>query len=104
MLASSPWRNPQKQQAGYVLLVLLLMCSLIVISLAVAAPSIAFSIKRDREQELIHRGVEYGRAIRVYYHRNGGYPTSLDQLQQREGVRYLRHAYTDPDRTGQSKC
>ena len=78
------------------LLVLLLMCSLMVIALAVAAPSIAFSIKRDREQELIHRGVEYGRAIRVYYRRNGGYPTSVEQLQQREGVRYLRHAYKDP--------
>ena len=31
-------------------------------------------MKRDREEEMIHRGTEYARAIKKYYKKFGRYP------------------------------
>lgn len=83
-------------QAGYVLLVLLLFLSLLVIAAAAVAPSIGVAIQRDREEELIHRGVQYTRAIRKFTRKFGHYPASLDELQNSNGQRFLRRKYKDP--------
>ena len=40
---------------------------LLVLSLAVAAPQVAKSIQRDRDLETFHRGMQYRRAIELYY-------------------------------------
>ena len=83
-------------EAGYVLLVLLLFMSLMVIAALAVAPSIAVGIQRDREEELIHRGVQYTRAIRKFTRKFGHYPANLDELQSSNGQRFLRRKYTDP--------
>ncbi len=70
--------------------------ALILISLAVAAPRIAKSIQRDKELELIHRGEQYKRAIKLYYRKFGSYPSSIDQLMNTNNIRFLRKRYTDP--------
>jgi hypothetical protein len=59
-------------------------------------PTIAFEIRRDREQEMIHRGVQYSRAIRNYYKKFGRYPTRLEDLDNTNNLRYLRKHYKDP--------
>jgi hypothetical protein len=59
-------------------------------------PTIAFEIRRDREQEMIHRGVQYSRAIRSYYKKFGRYPTRLEDLDNTNNLRYLRKHYKDP--------
>ncbi len=79
---------------------------LLVLMLAVAVMTIAFlevaqnyrrMILRDREVEMIHRGVQYERAIRRYYRKNNStYPTSIEQLENSNKVRYLRKRYKDP--------
>ena len=57
---------------------------------------IDFEIRRDQEQEMIHRGVQYSRAIRGYYKKFGRYPTRLEDLDNTNNLRYLRKHYKDP--------
>src|SRR5579863_9298494 len=83
-------------ERGYVLLTLLLFVALLTIAAAVAAPSIAFRIKRDREEELVHRGVQYSRAIRNFSKKTGRYPARLEELQDANGLKFIRKLYKDP--------
>jgi hypothetical protein len=55
-----------------------------------------FEMQRDQEQEMIHRGVQYSRAIRGYYKKFGRYPTRLEDLENTNNLRYLRKRYKDP--------
>jgi type II secretory pathway pseudopilin PulG len=86
-------RSPE---SGYVLLTLLLVVALLIVGMAAIVPSIAFQIRRDREEELIHRGVQYSRAIRAYFKKFGRYPTTLEDLESANNQRYLRKRYKDP--------
>lgn len=85
--------NPE---SGFILLAVLFMVALVLIALAVAAPRIAASIQRDREDELMHRGLEYRHAIKLYYKKFGRYPASIDQLENTNNIRFLRKRYVDP--------
>jgi type II secretory pathway pseudopilin PulG len=89
-------RRLRQSEDGYVLLTMLLAVSLIIIFAAAALPTIIFTIRRDREQEMIHRGVQYSRAIRLYYKKFGRYPTRLEDLDNTNNLRYLRKHYKDP--------
>jgi type II secretory pathway pseudopilin PulG len=86
----------ERNDRGYVLLSLLLLVAVMIVVAAVAAPKIAFTIKRDRERELIHRGVQYTRAIRAFSRKFGRFPNSIDELQNANGQRFLRRRYKDP--------
>jgi len=83
-------------QRGYVLLAVLLVLALILLATLAAAPRLAQQIRRDREQELIHRGTQYARAIKRYYKKFGHYPASLSQLEDTNHLRFLRRRYKDP--------
>lgn len=86
----------RRREDGHVLLTLLLIVSLMTIAATAILPTIAFEIKRDREEEMIHRGVQYSRAIRSYFKKFGRYPTSLENLDNTNNLRYLRKHYKDP--------
>jgi type II secretory pathway pseudopilin PulG len=83
-------------ERGYILLTLLLIVSLMIIMAAVIVPTITFEIRRDKEEELIHRGVQYSRAIRAYYKKFGSYPARIEQLESTNNLRFLRKRYKDP--------
>lgn len=83
-------------QKGYLLLAVMLLITLMLIVLAAEAPRIAQQIKREKEEELVHRGKEYAIAIKKFYHKNGTYPLSLDQLESTNNLRFLRRRYKDP--------
>jgi len=88
--------RPCRRQEGYVLLTLLLMIALMgIFAVAVLIP-IKFQLKRDQETEMIHRGVQYSRAIRNYYKKLGRYPTRLEDLDSTNNMRFLRKHYKDP--------
>lgn len=74
----------------------MLVVALLAIAASVALPEISFNIRRDREQEMVHRGVQYSRAIRAYFKKYGRYPTRLDDLDNTNNLRYLRKHYKDP--------
>jgi type II secretory pathway pseudopilin PulG len=83
-------------QKGYLLLSLMLLITIMLIMLAIEAPRIAQQIKREKEDELIFRGKEYATAIKRFYHKNGTYPLSLEQLEDTNHLRFLRKRYKDP--------
>jgi type II secretory pathway pseudopilin PulG len=96
---SSARQSPQRSrrdEGGYILLTLLFMVTLLVVAAAAILPTVAFNIRRDREQELIHRGVQYSRAIRAYYKKFGRYPTRMEDLESTNNLRFLRKRYKDP--------
>ena len=51
---------------------------------------------RDREEEMIHRGVQYSRAIRAYYRKFNRFPAKIEDLENTNQVRFLRKRYKDP--------
>src|SRR3984957_3363772 len=93
MASNSHTRRGEK---GYILLALLLIVALMIIATAIILPSITFEIRRNREEELVHRGVQYSRAIRAYYKKFGRYPTKIEDLESSNNLRFLRKRYKDP--------
>ena len=89
-------RAHRNGEQGYVLLTMLLMIAVMGIMAATLVTSIKFDIKRDREEEMIHRGVQYSRAIRAYYKKFGRYPASIENLENTNQMRFLRKRYKDP--------
>ena len=85
-----------RNEEGFLLLGVLVMVLLLTIALAVAAPRIAESIRRDKEEETIHRGKQYARAIQMYFGKYNRYPNSIDQLMKTDNMRFLRKRYKDP--------
>lgn len=94
-------------QSGYVLLILLLSVALLSIGFLLAVQKIEFQVKRDREEELIHRGVQYSRAVRRFFKKTGRYPTRIEELESTNNLRFLRKRYKDPmnrdPKTGQER-
>jgi hypothetical protein len=92
----------RSKESGYVLLAVMLTLTLMLILLSVEAPRIAQQIKRDKEEEMIHRGKDYATAVKRFVHKNGGrYPASVEQLENTNHIRFLRKKYVDP-MTGES--
>jgi len=99
MLTSKTVRRGTRRrrgEAGYLLITLMLFVTLLVIAATAVLADLKRQIERDREEEMIHRGVQYTRAIRRYYRKTGTYPTTLDQLENTPGMRFLRKRYKDP--------
>src|ERR1700737_925447 len=88
--------HPSQRQRGYILLTLMLVVALLAIAALAVAPDLAFETRRDREEELIHRGVQYSRAVRAYFKKFGRYPTKLEDLESANNLRFLRKRYKDP--------
>ena len=85
-----------RRESGYLLLAVLLLMALMIIAATVEAPRLVQQIKRDREEEMIHRGTEYARAIKKYYKKFGRYPATLEQLDNTNQIRFVRKHYKDP--------
>jgi type II secretory pathway pseudopilin PulG len=83
-------------EQGYILLTLMFLATLVIISLAAVAPQLTQQLKRDQEEELIHRGVQYSRAIQHFYKKTGRYPVRLEELDNFNNIRFLRKHYKDP--------
>jgi type II secretory pathway pseudopilin PulG len=84
------------RDSGHLLLAILLLMAMMVIAATYEAPRIVQQMKRDREEEMIHRGTEYARAIKKFYKKFGRYPTTLEQLDNTNNIRFIRRRYKDP--------
>jgi type II secretory pathway pseudopilin PulG len=99
MSANMKQNSPQsgsRHEEGFLLLGVLFMILIIMMVLAIAAPKMAESIRRDKEIETVHRGKQYARAIKIYYAKYGRYPNTIDQLVKSDNQRFLRKRYLDP--------
>jgi len=92
----NPMRRRKPSEEGYILIAVIFMLAILVIALAVAAPSIRKDIQRDREIETMHRGKQYVRGIKMYYKKFGAYPPTVDALVNTNEIRFLRKKYIDP--------
>jgi len=95
-LAIPKFRCRRQGEQGYILLMLLFFLTLLIVAMAAAVPYAKVAIKRDKEEELIHRGTQYARAIGRYYKRFGRYPANIEQLENTNNMRFLRKRYKDP--------
>jgi type II secretory pathway pseudopilin PulG len=89
-------QTSNRGQRGYILLFLLLTVALLSIGFLALVRNLEFQSKRDREEELIHRGVQYSRAVRRYFKKFGRYPTKIEDLEDTNNIRFLRKRYKDP--------
>ena len=89
-------QRSRREDSGYMLLVLMLAVAVLMITMLGVARNYRRSILRDREVEMIHRGEQYERAVKRYYHKFGNYPASIEQLENTNKVRFLRKKYKDP--------
>jgi type II secretory pathway pseudopilin PulG len=78
------------------MLYLMFAVALLALSLVTILPALKFERQRDQEAEMVHRGVQYSRAVRRYFRKFGGYPPSLDTLEGANNIRFLRKRYKDP--------
>jgi hypothetical protein len=74
----------------------MLFVALLAIGSLALVQSIEQQIKRDREEELIHRGVQYSRAVQHYFKKFGRYPAKIEDLESTNNIRFLRRRYKDP--------
>jgi len=86
----------QNSQRGYMLITLMLALALITIGLLTVLPEIGQQIRRDREEEMRHRGTAYMRAIQHFYKKFGRYPSRIEELENTNNIRFIRKRYTDP--------
>jgi type II secretory pathway pseudopilin PulG len=89
-------RRRQRSQQGYIMMALTLAVTLVLIGIAAGLEALSADLQRQREEELLHRGAQYARAIRKYYQKFGVYPVTLDQLESANDLRFLRRRYADP--------
>jgi type II secretory pathway pseudopilin PulG len=88
----------KRGEGGYALLMAVFLMTVMLIATITAAPSIRTERQREKEEEMIWRGKQYVRAIKLYYRKNGKFPTNLDDLikPKNGSLRYLRQDYKDP--------
>jgi len=86
------------KQRGYALLMMVFFTLLLMLAATAAAPRILTQGKREKEEEMIWRGKQYVRAIKLYYRKTGKFPTSIDDLTKPKlgSLRFLRQPYKDP--------
>ena len=88
--------HSRRSQEGYALLVLLATSAVLLAALALSIPRMAMQVQRLKEERLIQRGEQYSRAIKLYYRQHRKYPARLEDLEDTDGVRYLRGRPSDP--------
>ena len=85
----------RKGERGYTLAALLVAVTVLNIGLAIALPVWSKKIQREKEEELIARGLQYAQAIQVFQTRFGRLPLKLEELIEVE-PRSMRQLWDDP--------
>lgn len=88
----------RKREGGYALLLVVFLTAILLISTMSIGLRILTEGRRQKEQEMIWRGKQYTRGIKMYYRKFGRFPTSMDNLTkpQNGNIRFMRQPYTDP--------
>lgn len=89
--ASGSGRAP----AGYTLIVLVIAVAVLNILVAASLPYWSHVIQRDKEEELVARGLQYAEAIRLYQMKYQHPPVRLDELILGK-PRFIRQLWKDP--------
>ncbi len=88
------------RQSGYTLLAMVFLVAVVLVAVMAATPVILTEGKREREEEMVWRGQQYARGIRLYFRKYGRYPQSLEDVTKRkDNIHFMRKAYKDPMNT-----
>ena len=87
--------GPRKGRGGYTLVALLIGITVASILIASVLPLASAQAQREREAELIFRGLQYAEGIRVFRRRFGRYPNTLKELLEAK-PRSIRKLWKDP--------
>jgi hypothetical protein len=87
-----------RRESGYAYLMVMFLVLVMIIGSQVALKNLLTEGRRLREDDMIWRGNQYARAIRLYFRKTGHYPQSLDDLKTGlPELNFLRlAAYKDP--------
>jgi hypothetical protein len=98
MIAGRPRTAGKRTESGYALLLVVFLATLLLVMVIAASPNILTEGRRQNETEMIWRGKQYARGIKLYYRKMGRFPTSLDDLTKPKigNLRFMRQAYKDP--------
>jgi len=88
-------RSLRRRDEAFTLVTLIVLLTLISIVVAAALPLWSHQIQRDKEEELIFRGLQYAEAIRLFQTQFGRYPLQLEELLELE-PRRIRQLWKDP--------
>ncbi|HYG62839.1 MAG TPA: hypothetical protein VEL74_09680 [Thermoanaerobaculia bacterium] len=87
--------HPGRGESGYNLVVLIVIITVMNVMVAAALPLWSGAIQRDKEEELIFRGLQYAEAIRVFQNKQSRLPVRLEELIEAE-PRAIRQLWKDP--------
>ena len=87
--------GPRKGRGGYTLVALLVGITVASILIAAVLPLASAQAQREREAELIFRGLQYAEGIRIFRRRFGRFPNSLKELLEVK-PRSVRKLWKDP--------
>src|SRR5260370_22267047 len=98
MNAGRPQMAGKRGERGYALLVVIFLTTVLLISTMVIAPNILTEGRREKEKEMIWRGKQYTRGVKLYYRKMARFPTKLDDLTKPKlgSLRFMRPAYNTP--------
>ena len=85
----------RRGEDGYNLVILIVLITVLNVMVAVALPLWSYTIRREKEEEAIFRGLQYAEAIRVFRQRFGRYPVKLEELMEVE-PRSIRQLWSEP--------
>jgi hypothetical protein len=88
----------RNKQGGYALLIVVCITALLLIATMSIGLRILTEGRRQKELDMIWRGKQYTRGIKLYYQKYGRFPTSMDDLTKPKvgNLRFMRQAYKDP--------
>ena len=91
-------RTVAKAQSGFAMMMVMFLTTIVLLGAIAAAPFIRTERQREKEEEMIWRGKQYVRGIKLYYRKTGRFPTSVDDLTKPKlgSLRFMRQAYKDP--------
>jgi hypothetical protein len=91
-------RDGRSNESGYAYLMALFLMLAVIIASQVAMQNLVTEGRRQREEQTIWCGNQWARAVRLYFHKTGHYPQSIDDLEMGvPDVHFLRQsAYKDP--------
>ena len=80
------------------MLLVVFLITVLLISTVAIAPNVLTEGRREKEKEMIWRGKQYTRGVKLYYRKMGRFPTSLDDLIKPKvgSLRFMRQSYKDP--------
>src|ERR1700758_516857 len=87
----------RNRQGGYAILLVLFLMTLLILASVAVAPNLKTQAQREREKEMIWRGKQYIRGVKLYYRKTGKFPTNIDDLTKPKigSLRFMRQAYKD---------